>query len=122
LQPGSLHRETHRWQAELLGRAQDHGEEAIWIEKIKVSTSPVYDIAQLAERDALTKIVLETLEQATIEPENFPDDVKEMLSILPPDVRSEVESDWDDSHRTEAMEDVRAIILDALGTKGGQVT
>jgi DNA repair exonuclease SbcCD nuclease subunit len=119
---GSLHREAHRWQAELLGRAQDRGDGTIWIEQIKVSTSPVYDLAQLAERDALTKIVLETLEQATIEPENFADDVKEMLSILPPDVRSEVDSDWDDSHRTEAMEDVRAIILDALGTKGGQAT
>jgi DNA repair exonuclease SbcCD nuclease subunit len=117
---GSLHREAHRWQAELFGRAQDQGEEAIWIEQIKVSTSPVYDIAQLAERDALTKIVLETLEQASIEPENFPDDVKDMLSVLPPDVRNEAESDWDDSHRTAAMEDVRAIILDALGTKGGQ--
>ena len=117
---GSLHREAHRWQAELFGRAQDQGEEAIWIEQIKVSTSPVYDIAQLAERDALTKIVLETLEQASIEPENFPDDVKDMLSVLPPDVRNEAESDWDDSHRTAALEDVRAIILDALGTKGGQ--
>ena len=65
---GSLHRETHRWRAELLGRAEDQGEEAIWIERIKISTSPVYDLAQLAERDALTKIVLETLEQARVEP------------------------------------------------------
>ena len=26
----------HRWRAELLGRAQDQGEEAIWIEQIKI--------------------------------------------------------------------------------------
>jgi len=119
---GSLHRDTHRWRAELLGRAQDQGEEAIWIERIKVSTSPVYNLAQLAERDALTKIVLETLEQARVEPENLPDDIKEMLDVLPPEVRSEVEYDWGESQQATAIEDVRAIILDALGTKGGQVS
>ncbi|HAA04824.1 MAG TPA: DNA repair exonuclease, partial [Syntrophobacteraceae bacterium] len=99
---GSLHRETHRWRAELLGRAQDQGEETIWIERMKVSTSPVYDLAQLAERDALTKIVLETLDQAGIEPGNLVaeiKDIKDMLDVLPSEVRSEVESDWmgDDS-------------------------
>lgn len=119
---GSLHRDAHRWRAELLGRAQDQGEEAIWIERIKVSTSPVYDRAQLAERDALTKIVLETLEQARIEPENLPDGIQEMLDVLPSEVRSDVESDWSESRRATAMEDVRAIILDALGTKGGQAS
>ena len=117
---GSLHRDANHWRAELLGRAQDQGDEAIWIERIKISTSPVYDLAQLAERDALTKIVLETLEQARIEPENFPDEIKEILDVLPPEVRSDVESDWGESHRATAIEDVRAIILDALETKGGQ--
>lgn len=119
---GSLHRETHQWRAELQGRAQDQGEKAIWIERIKISTSPMYDIAQLAERDALTKIVLETLDQARVEPVNFPDEIKEMLDILPPEVRSKVESDWGENQRETAMADVRAIILDALGTKGGQAS
>jgi len=117
---GSLHSETHRWHAETLGRAQDQGEEVVWIEQIKVSTSPVYNLAQLAERDALTKIVLETLEQARIESENLPAEIKEMLDVLPLEVRREVESDWDESQQAIAMEDVRAIILEALGTKGGQ--
>jgi DNA repair exonuclease SbcCD nuclease subunit len=117
---GSLHRDAHRWHAELLGRAQDQGDEAIWIERIKVSTSPVYDLAQLAERDALTRIVLETLAQSRVEPGNLPDEIKEMLNVLPPEVRSDVESEWDENQREAAMEDVRAIILDALGTKGGQ--
>jgi len=119
---GSLHRETYRWQAELLGRAQDHGEDAIWIERIKVLTSPVYDLAQLAERDALTKIVLETLGQATLEPGSLPGDIIDMLGVVPPEVRSEVESDWTGDHSVSVLEDVRAIILDALGTKGGQTS
>ncbi len=119
---GSLHREMYRWRAELLGRAQDQSEAGIWIERIKVATSPVYNLAQLAERDALTKIVLETLEQAEVAPANLPDEIREMLDVLPSEVRTEVESDWGENQRATAMEDVRAIILDALGTKGGQAS
>ena len=117
---GSLHRESHHWRAELMGRAQDQGEDTIWIERIKVLTSPVYDLAQLAERDALTKIVLETMGQVKLESDNIPSEIIEMLNILPPEVRSEVKSEWDESQLATVMEDVRAIILDALGTKGGQ--
>jgi DNA repair protein SbcD/Mre11 len=117
---GSLHRETHRWRAELLARAQDQGQDAIWIERIQVSTSPVYELAELAQRDALTRIVLETLEQARVEPGNLPDEIKEMLGVLPGEIRSEVESDWTGDGSVSALEEVRAIILDALGTRGGQ--
>ena len=116
---GSLHRETHRWRAEVLGRAQDQGEGAVWIEKIKVATSPVYDLQQLAERDALTKIVLETMDQARVQQGNLPVEIRDMLDVLPPEIRSEVESEWGENQQGIMMEDVRAIILDALGAKGG---
>ncbi|MCX5883706.1 MAG: DNA repair exonuclease [Deltaproteobacteria bacterium] len=119
---GSLHRDSHRWRAELLARSQDLGQDVVWIEQIKVSTSPVYDLAQLAERDALTGIVLETLEHASIEPGNLPEEIKEMLGVLPGEIRSEVESDWMGEGSLAVREEVRAIILDALGTKGGQGT
>jgi exonuclease SbcD len=117
---GSLHRDSHRWRAELLARSQDQGADAIWIERIQVSTSPVYDLAKLAERDALTRIVLETLEQTRIEPGNLPDEIKEMLGVLPGEIRIGVESDWTEAGSLAVLEAVRAIILDALGTKGGQ--
>jgi DNA repair exonuclease SbcCD nuclease subunit len=116
---GSLHRDSHRWWAELLARAQDQGQDAVWIERIQVSTSPVYDLAQLAERDALTRIVLETLNQTRIDPENFPAEIKDMLAVLPGEVRSDIESDWSAAGGSAVLEEVRAIILDALGTKGG---
>ena len=48
----------------------------------------MYDLAQLAERDALTKIVLETLGQARVEPGNLPDEIREMLDVLPPEIRN----------------------------------
>ncbi|NEX19380.1 DNA repair exonuclease [Thiorhodococcus mannitoliphagus] len=116
---GCLHREAQRWRAEILGIAQDFGEDAVWIEQIKVATSPVYDLGQLAERDALTKIVLETLEQATHSPDDLPDDILEMLNVLPLDVRAEVEREWATEQRSALMADVRAIILDSLQTEGG---
>lgn len=119
---GSFHREVYRWRAELLARAQDHGAGAIWIERIKISTAPVYDVAQLVERDALTKIVVESLDQAHAELPTLPAEIEEMLGVLPPDVRGEVEAEWGESQRGAVLNDVRAIILDALGTKGGQAS
>lgn len=116
---GSLHREGQRWRAEVLAIAQDFGEAAVWIEQIKTATSPVYDLAELAERDALTKIVLETLENAAQDPITLPDEVAEMLDVLPLEVRADLERELAHDARTALMEDVRAIILESLQTKGG---
>lgn len=118
---GSLHRDSQRWRAELLARAQDQGEEALWIEKIRVVTSPLYDLAELAERDALTKIVLETLGQAGEDLNSVPAEITEMLDVLLPEVRTEVEADLAEERRAALLDDVRSIILDALGTKGGHL-
>ncbi len=116
---GSLHREAERWRAEILAIAQDFGEDCVWIEQVKVSTSPVYEISELAERDALTKIVLETLEKETHDLSEFPADITEMLDVLPVDVRGDVAEQWGIGNRAELVSDVRAIILESLKTKGG---
>jgi len=92
----------------------------VWIERIKIATTPVYDVAQLVERDALTKIVVESLDQAQNELRTLPAEIEEMLGVLPPEVRREVEAEWGRDQRSAVLNDVRAIILDALGTKGGQ--
>ena len=117
---GSLHRDDQHWRAQFLARAQDQGSEAIWIERIKMATTPVYDVAQLAERDALTRIVVENLDETHDQQITLPTEIKEMLEVLPPEVRSEVEAEWNVDQRTAVLSDVRAIILDALATKGGQ--
>ncbi len=116
---GSLHREADRWRAEILAIAQDFGEDCVWIEQVKVSTSPMYEISELAERDALTKIVLETLEKETHDLSELPADITEMLDVLPVDVRGDVEEQWGVGKRAELVGDVRAIILESLKTKGG---
>ena len=117
---GNLHREFAHLHAEVLGLAQDFGSESVWIEKIKLKTAPVYDLDQMAERDALTKIVLETLKGSSEEFKDLPDDVAEMLNVLPSEIRSEVEGEWEDGGSAEVMGEVRSIILEALETKGGE--
>jgi hypothetical protein len=79
----------------------------------------VYDLGKLASRDALTRIVLEILDGASIEPGSLPGEITEMLGVLPNEIRSEVESQWAGDASASLLEDVRSIILDALGTKGG---
>jgi exonuclease SbcD len=96
---GSLHRDPERWRAELLARAQDQGEGAVWIERIRAATSPVYDLAKLGERDTLTKIVLETLDQAHVDSGNLPAEIREMLGVLPSEVRNEVEAEWAEARK-----------------------
>ena len=117
---GWLHRDGQHWRAQFLARAQDQGAEALWIERIKIATTPVYDVAQLAERDALTKIVVENLDATHDRKIVLPTEIEEMLGVLPPEIRNEVEAEWSGDQRTTILTDVRAIILDALATKGGQ--
>ena len=117
---GSLHRNDEHWSAQFLASAQDHGADAIWIERIKVSTSPVYDLAELAERDALTKIVVTNLTATHDQPILLPSEIEEMLSILPLEIRTQVEDELNGEQRATVLSDVRAIILDALATNGGQ--
>jgi hypothetical protein len=117
---GSLHRNDEHWSAQFLASAQDHGADAIWIERIKVSTSPVYDLAELAERDALTKIVVTNLTATHDQPILLPSEIEEMLSVLPLEIRTQVEDELNGEQRATVLSDVRAIILDALATNGGQ--
>lgn len=115
---GLLLRETSRFRAETAAIAQDFGTDAIWIEQVKVATTPVYDLGIMADRDALTKTVLETLETATHQAETLPADILEMIKVLPSELQIEVEDEWDPSQRSALLEDVRSIILETLRTKG----
>ena len=116
---GSLHRDAERWRAEIEGIAQEFGESAVWIEEIKTATSPIYDLSQLADRDGLTKIVLESLEEASHDAGPLPEDIREMISTLPTELQAEVSSEWEPDQRSQLMSDVRAIILESLQRTGG---
>jgi hypothetical protein len=43
-----------------------------------------------------------------------------MLSVLPLEIRTQVEDELNGEQRATVLSDVRAIILDALATNGGQ--
>ena len=116
---GPFHRDANHLRAEVVGLAQDYGEDTLWIEEVKTATSPVYDLAQLAERDALTKGVLETLKEVPRGAATMPDDVVEMLNVLPAELRADIENEWGEEQSVGVVEEVRAIILEALVTKGG---
>jgi hypothetical protein len=116
---GSLHREAQHWRAQVQALAQDFGEESVWVERLRIGTSPVYDLAELAARDALTKTVLDSLETTTHNLAVLPDDITEMLDVLPSELRTEVAAEWEPDQLPALMEEVRAIILEALQTKGG---
>ena len=117
---GSLHRDQQRWRAELLARAQNFGPEAIWLERVQIATTPLYDVAQLAARDALTRIVVENLDEARKSMPALPAELMDLLELLPVEVRREVEAEWAEGRHPVFLEDVRAIILEALGKQGGE--
>lgn len=115
---GALHRDAQHLRAECLAVAQQSGN-AIWIEEVKVRTTPVYDITELAERDSLTSIVVETLHAADEGLGTMPADIEAMLEVLPAALREEVAAELAGEARHALFSDVRAIILEALATKGG---
>jgi hypothetical protein len=117
---GSLHRDSQHWRAQILASAQDQGEEALWLERIKIATTPVYEVAQLSARDALTKTVVDNLAEAQSRRPELPAEIGEMFDVLPPEIRAEIDAEWAGDQSASVLNDVRAIILDALGTKGGE--
>lgn len=109
-----------RWQAECIARGQFAAGDDLWIERLEIDTAPLHDPADLAARDDLTRIVLESLDAADTGGLPLPTEVNDMLRVLPAEIRSEVEAEFDAASRGALVEDVRAILLDALAHGGGE--
>jgi DNA repair exonuclease SbcCD nuclease subunit len=122
---GALHQQREHWLAEVLGCAQALGDAAVWVERLRVETLPVYDLAALAERDALTRIVIESLEAEGTLSAAMPEAIADMLAVFPASavgLRQEAEAELADENRPALLNEVRAIILEALSTRGGSST
>jgi DNA repair protein SbcD/Mre11 len=111
---GELHRRTEHWRAQVLAAALEVSTEHLWIEKLKLATKPSIDVAALAERDDLTREVLLALEEM---PLSQNEEIAEMMTKLPENLRDEVTQDF--AQTAELREEIKAIILDALQTSGG---
>lgn len=111
---GRLKRDLPGLRAECINQAQRVAA-AVWIENVEVRTTPLQDLAELATRDDLTRIVLETLESAaTGSALSLPEEVRELLKILPLELATGVEDELAETERAALIDDVRAILLTAL--------
>jgi hypothetical protein len=117
---GHLKRDLPWLRAECIAQGQIAGGDGVWVEEVVVATSPLYDLGELAARDDLTRIVLETLEAAGAGDLDLPEDAAELLRALPPEIRCDLETDLAHGGRAALLEDVRAILLEALAQKGGE--
>jgi len=116
---GFLCSRPDRLEAEVRSIAEDFGEGVVWIERVKLATRPAVTLEELAERDALTKVVVETT-PGTRGVADLPAEVTEMLNVLPGDVREELGQSWTSDGVAAIYDDARALILDRLVAKGGE--
>jgi len=109
----ALKRDLPGLRAECINQAQSVLD-GIWIEIVEVRTTPRQNLAELAARDDLTRIVLETLDQAAVGELAVPDEVRDLLKILPLELREGVADDLALEQRAALLDDVRGILLSAL--------
>lgn len=116
-----LRHDLPRLRAECIVQAQRVAGHGAWIEEVEAVTAPVVDPGVLAQRDDLTRLVLECLQVTGGRPLEVPAEVDALLKTLPGELRVAVEEELTDSHRAALLDDVRAIVLDALATRSGGV-
>jgi hypothetical protein len=115
----ALRSRPDRIMAEAEARAEELGSEAVWLEKIRISTRPAISIEEMAKRDPLTKVVVEVVSEMPGDAP-MPEEVTEMLKKLPPDLKETLAGQWSGEERRALLENACAIILDRLATKGDE--
>ena len=106
--------------AECIARGQLIGGDALWIESVRVATTPRYDPVELAERDDLTRILLDSLAAAGVGDLALPDAAAEMIERLPAELQSPLKQALQGDARLPLLQDVQAILLEALARRGGE--
>ena len=107
---GVLHTDAHRWQAECVTAAGEIDLNRIWFEQLKLATTPLVAPDELAQRDDLTALVLESLEQ--FEPTELPPSVESLEAKLPPSVVRVMT----DEEEVNLSKEVAALVLHAITT------
>ncbi len=115
-----LRQDPQRLRAECINQAQMVAGEGVWVEEVVTDTTTVADLGELAARDDLTRVVLEILEEAGVGDLVLPAQAVDMLGTLPSEIREVVEADLAQETRAVLLDDVRAILLEALAHKGSQ--
>lgn len=116
---GALCSRPDRLEAEVQSIAEDFGEGVVWIERVKLATRPAISLEELAERDTLTKVVVEATLGGSGEAA-LPPEVSEMMGVLPPEIREELALALSASGIPTIYDDARSLILNRLVEKGGE--
>jgi exonuclease SbcD len=126
---GELCSHFDRLEAEALSIADEFGEGAVWLERVKLATRPLVSLAELAERDELTRVIVEAARTPTSGPGDadadagagapLPPEALELLALLPSEVKAPLEEQWRGDALAEIHDEARALILDRLVSKGG---
>ena len=116
---GQFTRDLPRLRAECIAQGQIIAPDGLWIERIEDRTTSPVNLDELAGRDDLTRIVLETLDGAAADELELPAEVGDALKQLPGEIRADIEADLAPPGRAALLGDVRDIILEALRTRGG---
>ncbi len=116
---GGLHSRPDHLEAEIEARSDELGKDRIWIERVRLETTPAVSLEALAERDQLTKMVVETVLSETAD-QPLPAEISAMLDFLPPSLREGLMGEVDGESRAEIMTTAGQMILNRLTTKGGQ--
>jgi DNA repair protein SbcD/Mre11 len=116
---GMLCSHPDRLEAEVQSMADEFGEGVVWLEKMKLATKPLVSLAELAERDELTKVVVKVAQEQTSSGA-LPPEVGEMLETLPGELKQALTERWRGPERSSLVDDACAIILERLMEKGGE--
>jgi exonuclease SbcD len=110
-----LHAELAHWQAECVNIAAEIDDEHIWFERLRIKTKPTYDPQELAERDDLTKLVLEALNHFT--PTQVPAAVAQLSEKLKGIDNKDLQHLLTPSESDDQLkEDVTAIVLQSISS------
>lgn len=104
---GTLHTEPMRLDAECRSITEDLGLDAIWLEKIRIKTKSKINLDELAQRDDLISLVIDSLQH--YDPASQPAAVADLLAKLPAPALEQI-----DTTAENLQQDVATIVLHAI--------
>jgi DNA repair exonuclease SbcCD nuclease subunit len=112
---GILHSDLSRWQAQCVSLTAEIDPGQLWFERLKLKTTPAYDLEELARRDDLTALVLAALQD--FQPGLEPKAVADLSKKLPAEALEEITGLEEAS---DLKEEVAAIVLHSIVTSQTQ--
>ncbi|MDB6079040.1 MAG: Mre11 domain protein, partial [Akkermansiaceae bacterium] len=111
---GPLTSDIQRLHAEVEGCAEDFGTGRLWIERVLLETRPLVALRELAEQDALTRVVVESIEESKTGVRALPAEVESALAVLPPELAQRLSAEWLGEGWDALADDACAIVLERL--------